>query len=242
MRRVLVYLPVSPWSEKARWALDHHGVEYELLEHVPMLYEPLLRAWARDLRTRFTVPALFEGSRVLRDSRAIAARAEELGRGAALFPREHDAQIAEWDELAERVMRAGRARAMERLVESPAALAEALPPPLRGAGEALSPVAKIGSLFLMRKHRTRGIPPAETEAAMTAGLERADAALSRADYLAGPSFTFADIAMAGALGFVAPHARVAMGPATRVVFSEPRIAAAFPRLVAARGRLVERHR
>jgi glutathione S-transferase len=41
--RKLVALHYSPWSEKARWALDHHGVAYRYEEYKILLGEPKLR-------------------------------------------------------------------------------------------------------------------------------------------------------------------------------------------------------
>jgi glutathione S-transferase len=242
MQRVLVHLPQSPWSEKARWALDHHGVPYKLMLHVPMIYEPVLRIWARDLRQKITVPILFEGSRAWRDSLTIAEHAEELGRGAPLFPRSHVADVIGWNEVSERILRAGRARAMERMLQNTGALVEALPPPLRKGGALLAPMAKMGAKFVMGKHVQKGVTAAEYEAAMTSGLEQAERALDGGDYLAGNTFTFADVAICCALGAIKPHPRLAIGPETRAAFTEEKIAAAFPSLLAWRDRVIERHR
>ncbi|MFO0553212.1 MAG: glutathione S-transferase family protein [Polyangiaceae bacterium] len=239
---VLIHLSVSPWSEKARWALDHHGVAYRAIEHVPMVFEPALRLAARDVRTKVTVPMLIDGRMVFRDSLAIARHADVVGRGAPLFPADALPEILEWDARAESVMRAGRARAMERLLASDEALMESTPPPLRALGGAARAAARMGANFIVGKHHTRGGSPAEHEAAMVRGLELLAQATSRGDYLVGDRFTFADLAMACALGFVEPHARAHMGPATRAAFSEPRLAAAFPALLAWRDRIVDRHR
>jgi glutathione S-transferase len=242
MGRTLVHLPQSPWSEKARWALDHHGVEYRLLEHVPMIFEPVLRIWARDLRRKVTVPMLFEGSHVWADSLAIAEHAEEIGRGSPLFPRAHLAEVVGWNEVAEQVMRAGRDRAMDRMLASPDALVEQLPQALRAGGKALRPLARMGAMFVASKHVSKTAAPAELEAAMTSGLDRARAALAGGDYLTSGSFTFADIAMACALGFVSPAARLPLGPATRATFTEDKLATIYADLLAWRDRLIERHR
>lgn len=242
MGRTLVHLPQSPWSEKARWALDHHGVEYKLLEHVPMVFEPVLRIWARDLRRRITVPILFEGSQAFADSLAIAERAEELGGGSPLFPRSSLAEIVGWNDVAEQVMWAGRARAMQRMLDSKDSLVEQLPVALRFGGRALLPIAKMGAAFVRSKHVPASTSPAELEAAMTAGLDKARAALAGRGYLTGAAFTFADIAMACALGFVVPPARLALGPATRDVFTDLKLASVYADLVEWRDHLIEHHR
>ena len=45
--RTLYGLTQSAWTEKARWALEHHGIAYRYHEHVPVLGEVLLRLKAR---------------------------------------------------------------------------------------------------------------------------------------------------------------------------------------------------
>ena len=106
----------------------------------------------------------------------------------------------------------------------------------------MTPMARIAAKFVMGKHVKPGASAAEYEAAMTSGLEQAERALEGNDYLAGNTFTFADVAMCCALGAIQPHARVAIGPATRLAFTEEKIAAAFPNLLAWRDRIIELHR
>ena len=67
-----VALSYSPWSEKARWPLEHHGIEFREHQYVPLLGAPRLRLRLRRLRGRVTVPVLFTRDRVLADSFAIA--------------------------------------------------------------------------------------------------------------------------------------------------------------------------
>lgn len=232
----------SPWSEKARWALDHHGVPYRGIVHMPMLFEPVLRIMARDLRTKPTVPMLFDAGRVYRDSLQIARFAEETGKGSPLFPSAQEREILTWNDASDRLLNAARGRLMERLLLNKDALVEAIPPPLSKLGPALAPVAKLGASFIVSKYATRGVPPAASEAAISSVLEQASNALSRGEYLVGDSFTFADIAIASALGMIAPHARQPLGPASREVWCEPALAAAFPKLVEWRDHMIERHR
>ena len=68
----LVTLSVSPWSERARWALDHHGLVYEVVPHMPILGERRLRRIVGPDKPRATVPVLFAGSEVLTESWDIA--------------------------------------------------------------------------------------------------------------------------------------------------------------------------
>lgn len=48
----------SPFCERARWALDHHGISYREVEQVPMLAEITLRIGVRRFRGPVTVPLL----------------------------------------------------------------------------------------------------------------------------------------------------------------------------------------
>src|SRR5580693_10652149 len=65
----------SPYSEKARWALDHHRVSFQWHEHVPMAGELALRMRAGSLGKKASVPLAVDGDVVLRDSVAIARHA-----------------------------------------------------------------------------------------------------------------------------------------------------------------------
>src|SRR5881394_1648957 len=107
--RTLISLSYSPWSEKARWALDHRGVEYRTEEYTPMLGEPALRVRTRKLRGTISVPVLLGEGKAIFDSLAIARRADELGGGAVLFPEGRGAEIDDWNAKSEAAMSAGRA-------------------------------------------------------------------------------------------------------------------------------------
>lgn len=249
MPPTLIQIPFSPWSEKARWALDHHRIGYRSVDHVPMVAEPLLRALARDLRRPATVPVLIDGKTVLSDSFAIARWADERGSGTRLVPEELEGAIVRWDARAEAMMRAARARLMHRLIADDAALLESVPPPLDRLGRAMLPVARSAARFVADKHGATSVPPAEAEAAISAGMDAALRALEAAGpaadarrYLVGGRFTQADLSLACALQFVSPPARLGMSDASRRVWSEPALAAAYPELLAWRDRLIEDHR
>lgn len=238
----LVHMTQSPWSEKARWALDHHQISYKSVIHLPMVFEPVLRLLSREPRKKVTVPMLFAEGGVYRDSLEIALFAEQRGNQAPLFPEDKKSAIFGWNDSAETLMMAERGRLMVRLLASKPALQEAVPPPLDKLGSAMLPVAKVAAGFVASKYTSKSSPPAQAEAIITSVLEQAEAALFYEDYLVGSEFTFADVALASALGMIAPHARQPLGPASREVWTEPAIAAAFPSLLAWRDRIFEQHR
>src|SRR5579871_6884350 len=141
MTAYLVQLPFSPWSLRARWALDHHHVAYKPVLHMPMIAEPLLRAtWAvlrRDpqrLLVKATVPMLIEGGTLYGDSLEIAEHADSVGDGKKLIPDGQRSEVLGWVSAADRMLEAGRMRLMDRLIASEKALRELLPPPLRSLG------------------------------------------------------------------------------------------------------------
>src|SRR5688572_13168604 len=189
----LFHLPQSPWSEKARWALEHHSVTYRAIEHLPMLYEPVLRVMSGDIRKKPSVPMLVDGKTVVRDSLDIALWAEQHGKGSPLFPKGSEGAIFGWNDRAEQLLRSARSRLMDRLVAHDGALLEAVPPPLSKLGRSLLPVARMGASFVARKYDTRGVPPAASEASITEVMERAESAVASRSYLVGDGFTFADI-------------------------------------------------
>ena len=69
----LVTIPISHYGERARWALDHAGLDYHEVHHLQMF------SWVASLSRGGgkTVPILLTGSGVLRDSADIVRYASE---------------------------------------------------------------------------------------------------------------------------------------------------------------------
>lgn len=243
---VLIQLPYSPWSMRARWALDHHGVAYKTVDHIPMVFEPLLLLSRVVLEPTnqggtASVPALVDGRRVFNDSFAIAERAEEIGSGAPLLPREKLPEIRGWVEAADRMLDAGRGRVFVRLAADGPALDEAVPPPMRFLGPAARPVAKVAVQFLARKYSSHEVGQAEAEARMAAVLDKIERSVASTDYLTG-AFSFADITAATSIEMVCPSDVSPLGPESKRVWTESNLAAAFPRALAYRDRIYADHR
>src|SRR5258706_291036 len=107
--RTLVMLPVSPWSERARWVLDHHALPYRTMIHVPFLGELRLRRLVGERGRPATVPVLLDGNERLTQSWDIARHADRIGAGAKLFPPGRDDDVRRWNTLADQSAAAGRA-------------------------------------------------------------------------------------------------------------------------------------
>jgi len=249
MTAFLVQLPYSPWSLRARWALEHHHIDFRPVMHLPMIAEPALRAvWAvlrRDptkLFAKATVPILVDGGELYGNSLEIAEHADAVGTDTKLIPEASRSEVLSWIDAADRMLEAGRMRLMDRLIASDAALRELLPPPLRSLGPLGIATARMSSKYVKSKYvldPPRAAP--ELEAAMDAVLERVDKKIASHPYLVG-DFSLADIAIAGALDMVAPRPATPLGPENRKVWTEAHLAAAHPVAMAYRDRVFAERR
>src|SRR5262245_14984315 len=111
-----VALPYSPWSLKAKWALDHQHIRYRYVNYLPMLGEPILRAATGRWRGTISVPWLFTEDESIDGSFAIARWADAHGTGQTLFPAGRDADIARWEERSEAMLSAARPLVGERML------------------------------------------------------------------------------------------------------------------------------
>jgi glutathione S-transferase len=175
--------------------------------------EPALRVKLRRPFGKVSVPVLTtDDGEVLSDSFDIARWADGRGDGPRLFPSEHEAKIRRFVELSERGLAAGRALSLERILEDDAALSEMVPGAVRRALGSIAP--RLGAFGVRRTLRKYGGHRAESEqhrrtflgvldeirAAL--GTERAVASGAVATLLG--RFSFADVAVAQVIVFVAP--------------------------------------
>lgn len=241
----LIYLPVSPWSERARWALDHHGLSYTTSVHVPFLGERALRKLVGPGVTRATVPVLIADGVVLRESWDIALYADRAGTGTPLIPPDREAEVRRYTELADRMMASGRALVTDAMIQSPGALEEALPPEvprwLRGL---LRPVTRYTMRWFARKYGVSDVQRPARVAEIRAALLELRAALAAGSGTLLGGFTYADIVVATGLQGVSPvdHPAIRLGPATRQAWTVPELAGEFADLLAWRDRIYAEHR
>ncbi|RKH30603.1 glutathione S-transferase family protein [Corallococcus praedator] len=242
--RTLVGLAYSGWTEKARWALDHHRVAYRFHNYVPLIQERWLRKQVAP-GVKGSVPLLLDPpGAAVHGSFAIAKRAEELGQGSPLFPPEHLTAITRWNDTSEQVLDVARTYAMPRMLASNKAQAEALPKFVPGwLRGAFAPTARMGMRFVMRKHQVPVSTEALIESTVVPAFEKLRAALGGRPYLEGP-FTYADITASVMLVLAGPVAdrHLPMGPGTRAVWTHEGLATRFPDLVAWRDALYDKHR
>jgi glutathione S-transferase len=85
---VLITIPISHYCEKARWALDHAGVEYREQAHLQLIHWFAVRRAGGGR----TAPVLVSGDRVLAESADIVDEADaKAAPGQRLYPDDPDA-------------------------------------------------------------------------------------------------------------------------------------------------------
>jgi len=243
--RKLLALPYSPWSEKARWALDHHKVRYEEEAYLPMLGVPALRLRTRKLAGKVTVPVFFDGGAIFTDSLDIARHAESTGHGPRLFPESCLPEVLDWNERSEMACEAGRALVTSRLAQDTDALLETLPSAIPGALRgAMLPVARSGVSYFVRKYSLDTRSLQENEAKVREHLDAIRTGLKGGAHLVGGRFTYADIAMAVIVQMLVPVADrfLKIGPSTRRAWTHDRLAKDYADLVEWRDLLYGKYR
>lgn len=240
----LVVLHVSPWSERVRWALDHHGIAYRLVQHAPFLGERKLRKLVGKTDGQVTVPVLVDDGRVISQSWDIVVYADEKGDATTLIPSDKEAAIREWTRDVDNASSHGRALVMREMLASPGALDESHPPQVPTLiRPLLRPVTRYGSRWFARKYGLDLEAVAEHEQAVRDVLGKLRNAVKDGPYLLG-GFTYADIVAATLLQGIAPvgDEYIRLGPATRAVWTRPEIAREFVDLIRWRDDLYREHR
>jgi glutathione S-transferase len=242
--RTLVVLSYSPWSERARWSLDHHGLAYRRIDHAPFLGERRLRRLVGNRSARPTVPVLLAEGAVLTDSWDIALYADRAGSAPALVPPAHTAEIRECYELAERAMAQGRTLVVAGLLASERALDETLPFRVPAfVLPLLRPITRYGTRWFGRKYELDLEALAGAREAVGVALNGFRKRLAGRPYLF-ERFGFADIVLCSLLQGIKPVADRywPIGPAQREVWTQPELALEFDDLVSYRDRLYAAHR
>jgi|SRR5213593_2093288 len=199
-RPTLWHIPVSHYSEKARWALAYKGIEHD--RHAPPAGPHMLVALWLTRGGQVTLPVLeLDGERI-GDSTAIIAALERRFPAPPLYPedpRERRAALeleAFYDEelgpairrLVFHELRSERDGYGELAART---VGGALPGPLRRLGGA------YGRAFTSARFRVAGDEAADmARAKVLAALDSLEAALGGDGYLVGGRFTVADLTAA----------------------------------------------
>ncbi|NVB42539.1 glutathione S-transferase family protein [Pseudenhygromyxa sp. WMMC2535] len=239
-------LSFSPWTEKARWAVEHHRLPYRYREHTPLLGEPALRLRARKRPAGrpASVPLLIDAHGVWTESDAIARHAEAVGSGAPLFSAEHDPAIDRWASRSDEALRSVRALVLAAMNADTQAQVELVPPLVPGPLRApMRGISAMGIGFLARKYDTDPSAIAAHTATVSRFCEAVEASLGDGEHLLGDALSYADIVAAVVINGILPLERTfADMPATRRTWTRPELAERFAALVAWRDRLYAAHR
>ena len=244
----LLQISYSPWSEKARWALDVSGFAYTKRAYLPLLGEPALRRLLGQWRGPVAAPVLRDGERVIAGALDIARYAAEKTGNTRLFPKGEEARVLHYVALSNQGLAAGRALGLRRVLASPEALVELAPRQLQRLPRVAQAFSRVGVRYIYRKYGGHRNAPAVHERILTEALDALrfglSETLSRAEpRTLLPELSYADIAMAQLLGSVrSPSDGPRMGPASRAAFESPDLAARYADLLGWRDALYAHHR
>jgi glutathione S-transferase len=195
-RPLLWHLKVSNYNEKARWALDYKGVRHERRAVVPGAH----RAVARKLTDGTTFPILVLDGEAIGDSTKIIAALERRHPEPALYPSDPQARrraLELEDFFDEELGPHVRLVVIDHLLADPRVFLGAFAPDLTAVRRL---AARAAFRRLRRGVRDRmGIDERSVELAyakIRVAGERFRTELGPSGYLAGDSFTIADLTLA----------------------------------------------
>jgi glutathione S-transferase len=198
-RPVLWHIPISHYSEKARWALEYKGVAYDRRAPLAPLHMAVALALTRGRQKTF--PVLQMDGRTIGDSTAIVEALERAVPNPPLYPadqaeRRRALELEDWfdESLGPPIRLLGwheithdRA-ALERLA------ARQVPPPLRRFPAVPAAVARtfVNLRFGVKSRQAA----AGARVQVSAALDHLEHELGDEEYLAGGRFTVADLTAA----------------------------------------------
>jgi glutathione S-transferase len=238
--RTLFVIHHSPWSERARWALYHHKIEFEEREHVPLIGELALRIRAKNTKGKVSVPLLVDDDgHSVQGSFAIGEHVDAIGKKEKLFPEGSREKIEALYDALEDPLAAAREGFVRDLPTSREAQLEAIPPFMRALPFAAMS-ARIGVAFVANKYNAR---IGSVNDRIRDGLRAVRDALAGKDYVLD-SFSFADIVGTSIVQAIAPgdDKYVRIPPGTRALWNHAKLQKEFAELVAWRDRVYAKHR
>jgi glutathione S-transferase len=214
---VLWHIPISHYSEKARWALDWKGVEHE--RRAPPPGPHMLVALWLTRGAHKTFPVLRLDGRMFGDSTEIIGALEERQPDAPLYPADPEQRaraLGLEDFFDEELGPHMRLLVFHHTIGDREAVAEVgtayLPARLRESSSARAGFAAFATRFVKLRYGVASEDAAAVaECKVVDALDRLEAELGERDYLVGDSFTVADLTAAS---LFYPLARPPEGPST----------------------------
>lgn len=243
-----VFFPPSPWSERARWALDHSGVTYDTIIFTPLISNAYVRWLSRNISQKLTIPVAIDNNQqktILRDSFEIAEHSNNirLSDRENIFPKEHLEEIIQWHKLSEQLLDILRVRANPRMKNSKALQLNNLPPIIPDSIKPLFlPMSRFALDYFEKKYP---LPPGDHQKTLIDGLEKIREATSNSTngYLLD-QFSFADITIAVVFQAIKPgkNTFVPIEDATRECWKDPELSQHYKDLLQWRDSIYEKHR
>jgi glutathione S-transferase len=229
MSATLWQIPVSHFSEKARWALERKGIEHRRRSPPPPAHIPIALWLTRG--ADHTFPILVLDGRTIGGSAAIIAALEAYRPDPPLYPDDPEDRRRSLEIEAFFDAELGpyaRALIFHDLRDSPGAYADfaapMLPPPVRGTRIGRAAGGVLARTYTQVRFRVAGEEAAEqARAKVLAALDRLEEELAAGDgtYLVGGRFSVADLAAAALFGpVVQPPEGPEVGAAPPAAFEE----------------------
>ena len=223
-----IALSYSPWSEKARWALDYSKISYDEKAYTSMIGEPWLRLATRKYKGPVTVPVLIDGQRKITDSLDIAIYANSLS-SCKHDLIQNESAVREWNNLSEKALSIGRYFGVTRQLSNKAAQLEILPPFIpTSMRPGFAWLAVRGLKFHIDKYQ---VEERDVNLIREVLIKLRSALNGRNTIL--DEFSYCDITMAIALQFVKPIKSKfsAQGPAVESCWTDPILSDEFKDLI-----------
>ena len=196
---LLWHIPLSHFSEKVRWALDHKRIAHNRRVLGP---DYLIRAWRAT--GRGTLPILFLNGQAIGDSTHIIAALEERFPESPLYPNDAARQraLALEDYFDEHLGPALRAAIITPLFRSNPDIAlrvltTGMPDK---AYQTLLPLRKVFPAYYRFRHKIRDAKLEADRATVNTALDRIEEERQGRAHLVGQTFTVADLTAAAMLG------------------------------------------
>jgi glutathione S-transferase len=202
MGTTLWHITISHYSEKARWALDHKSIAYRVRAPLPGAHMTAA-LWLTRGR-HYTFPVLNLDGEGIGDSTAIIEALEERHPEPPLYPRspaDRRRALALEEFFDEELGPYVRRFVFHELLRDPERFAEVM---AQGAPRAFDLMGTVGQgcarVMIGTRYHAHGDAAAErARAKVVAGFDRLEAELDGGDYLAGETFSVADLTAAALL-------------------------------------------
>lgn len=239
-----IYFPPSPWSEKARWALDAAGLNYNLIEFTPMLSVPKVRWLTKRFSGRISAPILVVGKKVFSDSLDIARYAHtHCQNNIDLIPSAMNNEVLQWNAMSEQLLAILRLRQMPAMKANTRFLLNSFPGFIpEGMRQHMLPMARNALDQIAQKYPIDDPDPEQT---LLRGLQKIRETLeaSSSGYLLD-EFSYADICVAAIFQVIEPVAQqyVNLDEALRQCWTIPELASRYDDLIEWRNGVYQRQR